>query len=110
MAKLLFQGHGSFRITTDNNVVIYIDPYAGDTSTTEEMKAYAALDIDYALLPIDGFYNMGPIEAAECAELIGSKHVIPIHMTPGMLFDEQKAGQFKANNRLIVRSGEEIRL
>ena len=30
MAKLFYQGHGSFRITTDNNTVIYVDPYAGD--------------------------------------------------------------------------------
>jgi L-ascorbate metabolism protein UlaG (beta-lactamase superfamily) len=29
MAKLLYQGHGSFRITTDKNIVIYVDPYAG---------------------------------------------------------------------------------
>ena len=28
-AKLLFQGHGSFRITTADGKVIYIDPYAG---------------------------------------------------------------------------------
>ena len=29
MAKLLFQGHGSFRITTSDGKVIYIDPFAG---------------------------------------------------------------------------------
>ena len=29
MAKLLFQGHGSFRVTTADGKVIYIDPYAG---------------------------------------------------------------------------------
>jgi L-ascorbate metabolism protein UlaG (beta-lactamase superfamily) len=29
MAKLSFQGHGSFRIKTDNNLVIYVDPYVG---------------------------------------------------------------------------------
>lgn len=29
MAKLLYQGHGSFRITTAEGKVIYIDPYAG---------------------------------------------------------------------------------
>ena len=28
-AKLLFQGHGSFRVTTSDGKVIYIDPYAG---------------------------------------------------------------------------------
>ena len=30
MAKLLFQGHGSFRITSDDGRVIYVDPYAGE--------------------------------------------------------------------------------
>jgi len=30
MAKLLFQGHGSFRITADDGRVIYVDPYAGE--------------------------------------------------------------------------------
>lgn len=30
MAKLLFQGHGSLRLTTKENAVIYIDPYIGD--------------------------------------------------------------------------------
>jgi L-ascorbate metabolism protein UlaG (beta-lactamase superfamily) len=196
MAKLLFQGHGSFRIITDNDVIIYIDPYegegydlpadiilithqhgdhnqiqkplkkepcviiqnhdalhedeyrsfdilgvhiqavpaynsnhdrrqcvgyiltlddikvyaAGDTSTTEEMKTYSAQGIDYALLPIDGIYNMDPIEATACADLIGAKHAIPIHMTPRMLFDGQKAEQFTAKSRLIVKAGEEIEL
>lgn len=30
MAKLLYQGHGSFRIVTGAGTVIYIDPYAGE--------------------------------------------------------------------------------
>lgn len=196
MAKLLFQGHGSFRITTDKGVVIYVDPYvgsgydapadiilvthqhgdhnqiqkpakksacvviqnqdalqegvyksfdilgvnikavpaynsnhdrnqcvgymlefdgiklyaAGDTSTTEEMKGYSSLNLDYALLPIDGVYNMGPAEASRCADMIGAKHSIPIHMIPGALFDMQKAESFTGKNRLIVKSGEEIEL
>ena len=29
MVKLLYQGHASFRLTADNNCVVYIDPYAG---------------------------------------------------------------------------------
>lgn len=29
MTKLLFQGHGSFRIETNDKSVIYVDPYAG---------------------------------------------------------------------------------
>lgn len=30
MTKLLYQGHAAFRITTNNNIVIYIDPYLGE--------------------------------------------------------------------------------
>lgn len=30
MAKLYYQGHGSFRVTTDAGQVIYVDPYVGD--------------------------------------------------------------------------------
>lgn len=196
MAKLLYQGHGSFRITTDENIVIYVDPYAGrgydlpadiilvthqhmdhnqigmvakkkncriiqnfdaikdgkyqsfqvinvtinavaaynrnhpknqcvgyilefdgiklyaagDTSTTEEMKEFAGLKLDYALLPIDGIYNMDAREASCCADIIGARYSIPIHMKPGALFDEKMAGKFTAKNRLIVRAGEEINL
>ncbi|HYE81730.1 MAG TPA: MBL fold metallo-hydrolase [Clostridia bacterium] len=196
MAKLLFQGHGSFRITTDNKSVIYVDPYvgegydipadiilvthqhgdhnqtgkpakkstcviiqnqdalqngsyksfdiggvniqavpaynsnhdrkqcvgyilafdgiklyaAGDTSTTKEMKDYTSMSIDYALLPTDGIYNMDEAEASRCADLIGAKHAIPIHMVPGALFDAKKAEAFTAKNRLIVKAGEEIEL
>ncbi|HHV32971.1 MBL fold metallo-hydrolase [Caproiciproducens sp. LBM24188] len=29
MAELFYQGHASFRITTDSGCVIYVDPYAG---------------------------------------------------------------------------------
>jgi L-ascorbate metabolism protein UlaG (beta-lactamase superfamily) len=196
MARLLYQGHGSYRIISNDNVVIYIDPYvgkgyeipadlilvthqhrdhnqvqlvtkkpgctiiqenealvagqyqifdirgvhiqavpaynrnhrreesvgyiitvdnikiycSGDTSTTEEMKDMAALNLDYALLPIDGIYNMDTKEAASCAELIGAKHAIPIHMKPGELFDRNMAEKFTAKNRLIVGDGEEIEL
>jgi len=30
MAKLLYQGHGSFRITASDGTTIYVDPYAGE--------------------------------------------------------------------------------
>ena len=196
MARLLYQGHGSYRIISKNNEVIYIDPYAGvgyevpadlilvthqhrdhnqlqlvakkptctiiqdtdalingqyqsfevlgihiqavaaynknhkreesvgyvvtvddtkiycsgDTSTTEEMKDMSTMNLDYALLPIDGIYNMDVREAMVCAELINAKHTIPIHMQPGALFDRKMAETFTAKNRLIVEAGEEIEL
>lgn len=30
MARLLYQGHASFRIVTDDGFVLYVDPYAGE--------------------------------------------------------------------------------
>ncbi|HBF40111.1 MAG TPA: MBL fold metallo-hydrolase, partial [Firmicutes bacterium] len=178
MAKLCYQGHGSYRITSDQGTVFYVDPYAGkgydipgdiilvthqhgdhnqislvakkkdcviitnkeafagnqyqsfslkgiqinavpaynknhpreecvgfvitvdkakiyasgDTSTTEAMKTLLpGYKLDYALLPIDGFYNMDAKEASACAAMIGAKHNIPIHMKPGALFDRSIA-------------------
>lgn len=197
MAKLLFQGHGSYRIIKDDGVTIYVDPYAGegydreadiilvthehsdhnvvelpkkkestiiirqnnlkignvynkthvmgveieaveaynknhdrsscvgyvlrfdgitlyasgDTSLTEDMKnKLPNYDIDYALLPIDGIYNMDASEAAICADYIKAKHTIPIHMKPMELFDIDCANKFIHKSRLIVESGEEITL
>ncbi|MDR2597162.1 MAG: MBL fold metallo-hydrolase [Treponema sp.] len=196
MTKLLYQGHGSFRITTNNNSVIYVDPYAGkgydkpadiilvthqhhdhnkvelvtqkpvcrlitnkealedgkhkmfdiagiiieaveagnskhdpkecvgyvitldrikiyaagDTSKTSQMAELAEKQIDYALFPTDGIFNMGLAEAAECATLVGAKHNIPIHMNPLKLFDKSKAAKWNAPNKLIVKAGEEITL
>jgi len=196
MTKLLYQGHGSFRITTNNNSVIYVDPYAGkgydkpadiilvthqhrdhnkvklvtqkpdcrlitnkealedgkhkmfdiagiiieaveagnskhdpkecvgyvitldgikiyaagDTSKTSQMAELAEKQIDYALFPTDGIFNMGLVEAAECAALVGAKHNIPIHMNPLKLFDKSKAAKWNAPNKLIVKAGEEITL
>jgi len=196
MPKLLYQGHGSHRLTTGDGVVMYIDPYVGtgydvpadiilvshqhadhnqtdlitrkpdctvitnvealaggkhntfsvkgvtieavnaenqnhpsdecvgfiitvdglnlyfscDTGQTAEMAGFAARKLDYAFLCCDGFYNMGLVEAAECARLIGAKHNVPVHMKPGELFDRAVAEKFEAPNRLIIEAGEEIEL
>lgn len=95
-----------FLITIDD-VKLYA---AGDTSKTNAMAGMAALGLDYALLPIDGVYNMDAVEAAECSRLIGAKHTIPIHMKPGALFDESMAQGFRGKNPLVVRPGQEISL
>lgn len=197
MAKMLYQGHGSYRLTAENGFVIYVDPYvgkgynvpadlvlvshehsdhnnvalvrlkpdglvlrssdllsrgvyktvtfkcvkitatpaynknhpknrcvgfliemdgvkiyaAGDTSKTDYMTdTLSKENLDYAILPIDGIYNMGPEEAGECAKIIGAKHSIPVHMKPGALFDREKAEQFAANDRIIMEPGQEIKL
>ena len=195
MPKLLYQGHGSFRLTADNGRVIYVDPYkgkgydipadiilvthqhrdhnqinrcaqkpdcriitnaealeggrhnefdidgiliqaveaankrhdpkqcvgyvitldsvkvyaSGDTSITKQMESFAALRLDYALFPGDGYFNMGPAEAAECASLIGAKHNILIHLKPGE--SVRDIGEmWGAPNKLIVEPGQEINI
>ena len=194
--KLLYQGHGSFRLTSRDGIVIYVDPYAGegydvpadiilvthqhndhnqlrlitqkegcvvitnaealeggvrntfsvngieieaveaanknhdpkscagyiitidgitvyaagDTSATGQMESFAERELDYALLPCDGVYNMNVAEAMSCAELISAKHTIPIHMKPGKLFDREIAESFECEGRIIVEAGEEIAL
>jgi len=197
MPKLLYQGHGSFRLTADDGIVIFIDPFigtgydkpadiilithqhedhtqiglitqkqdctiisnvealadgkhnsfnlhnieieaveagynknhspensigfiitidglqlyfSGDTSRTPQMTEFAARKFDYAFLCADGIYNMGLEEAAECAELIGAKHNVPVHLKPGELFDRELAEQFKGPDRLIIEAGDEIDL
>ncbi len=196
MATLLFQGHGSLRLTTDSGRVIYIDPYAGkgydvpadlilvthqhhdhncinlparnpgcvvwqnsdalrdgqyqtlrldfafveaveaynhhhkksecvgyivtvdgvslyfagDTGKTEQMADMAARGLDYAVLPMDLTYTMDVPETIECAKLIAAKHTIPVHMSPGKLFDPERAKRFTAPGALIVAPGEEVKL
>ena len=84
---------------------------SGDTSTTDYMKDVLSKErLDYALLPIDGFYNMDPAEASACAAIIGAIHTIPIHMKPGALFDRKAAEAFVAEGRLILEPNQEINL
>lgn len=196
MAKLFYQGHSSFRITTNEGVVIFIDPFAGvgyqtpadlvlithehydhndiskitmkpstivirsrdalqggvyrpfdedgvqiqsvpaynahhdrrecvgyvlsfdglklyhagDTDFIPEMKELTALHLDYALLPIDGFYTMTPEAASEAAEVIQPKHMIPIHMKPGMLWDYHQAMKVTAKMAMLMKPNDNIDL
>ncbi len=95
-----------FLITVDDKKLYA----AGDTSTTEAMAGFAQLGLDWALLPIDGVYNMGPEEASRAAALIGAAHSVPIHMKPGALFDEEMAARFSAPGKTVLRPGETVTL
>lgn len=99
-------------VLTLGSTKVYV---AGDTSKTEMMASLAQEELDCAFLPIDGKYNMGPDEAAECAALIKAKRVVPYHMVPaappfGKGFDMKRAEAFKAENRVIVPDGETLML
>lgn len=53
--------------------------YAGDTDSIPEMRALKDEGIDVAFLPIGGTYTMDAPEAAEAAQAIRPKVVIPTH-------------------------------
>ena len=94
-------------ITLPGGVSVYA---TGDTSTTDQMAELAARDIHYAFFVCDGRFNMDMEEAAACAGLVKARNSIPYHMSPGKLFDRERAELFDAPNRLILEAGEEITL
>jgi L-ascorbate metabolism protein UlaG (beta-lactamase superfamily) len=94
-------------LITIDGVLIYA---AGDTSKIPEMQELAQRNIDYAILPADGIYNMGLEEAAECATIIGAKHNIPVHLAPGRLYSKRRAAKWTAPNKLLVEPGQTIDL
>jgi L-ascorbate metabolism protein UlaG (beta-lactamase superfamily) len=93
-------------IITLDGIKVYA---SGDTSTTKQMETFSAMELDYALFPCDGLFNMGPEEAAECARIINAKHNILIHPKPGMSI-RKKAEKWEAPNKLIIEPGQEIEL
>ena len=82
---------------------------SGDTSKTAQMADFAALELDYALFPGDGVFNMGPRGAAACARLCGARHNILIHVNP-FLSHRKIAEKWTAPNKLTLLAGEEIAL
>lgn len=53
--------------------------HAGDTALIADMGLLADEKIDVALLPIGGYYTMGPEDAVRAAKLIKPKYVVPMH-------------------------------
>lgn len=93
-------------IVTVDGIKIY---HAGDTSMLSSMAELKAREIDYALYPIDGQYNMGAVEASEAAKLVGARHNIPIHE-----FDQEgkpkKSEKFLPEGRMLIGYGETIEM
>ncbi len=66
-----------FVVELENGFRFY---HAGDTNVFGDMRLIGELyRPELALLPIGGHFTMGPREAALAVELIGAKHVMPIH-------------------------------
>ena len=66
-----------FVVEMENGFRFY---HAGDTNVTSDMRLIGELyRPELAILPIGGHFTMGPREAAVAVELLGAKHVLPIH-------------------------------
>jgi L-ascorbate metabolism protein UlaG (beta-lactamase superfamily) len=100
------KGVGVGYVLEFNGIKIY---HAGDTGMIVEMAELTARRITYALLPMDGIYNMGPESAMEADSVIQPKYCIPIHTSPGG-FSEAIVARFIADNKLVLRPGETIGL
>lgn len=68
---------GGFVMEVAGGPVLY---HAGDTCVFGDMKLIQELyEPQIAMLPIGGFYTMGPMEAALACKLLAPKTVLPIH-------------------------------
>ena len=66
-----------FIVEVENGFRFY---FAGDTALFGDMRLIRDLyQPELAFLPIGGHFTMGPRDAAMAVELLGVKHVIPIH-------------------------------
>ncbi|MCL2873549.1 MAG: MBL fold metallo-hydrolase [Defluviitaleaceae bacterium] len=88
---------------------------SGDTSKTDDMvNKLPHMNIDYAFLPIDGFYNMDPKEASECAKIINARYVLPIHNDPKSMetgeFFETGLDDFDHSGKIVLKHGEMLEL
>jgi|GEM_PF-228824 len=90
-------------IISDGDLVIY---HSGDTSTTKAMEEFNEYEIDYALLCMDGYWNMGPEEAMSVADLIQAQAVIPIHTSAHGNFDMDQAKAFTHESAMILDIGQ----
>ncbi len=94
-------------LLTVDGVTVY---FAGDTGETEEMTRLAARHLAYAVLPMDATYTMDVPEAIRCANRIGAKRSIPVHMAPGKLYDPNRAKKFTVPGALLIEPGETVSL
>lgn len=84
--------------------------HAGDTDLIPEMKNLKEKHVDYALLPIDGFYTMSPEDAAKAAEIIDCKHLVPMHMHVGRDIDITQAMKVHSDRAILIRVNENYEL
>ena len=136
MAKLLYQGHGSLRITTVEGKVIYVDPYAGEgydlpadlILVSHGHSDHTAIDlikkrvddcriIQYTDALVNGEYKIfdlgyATVEAVQAGN--NKNHDINvcvgwlITLSDGISFDMERAERFDGPGKLIVEAGQGI--
>jgi L-ascorbate metabolism protein UlaG (beta-lactamase superfamily) len=76
--KIIYLGEPAGFVVAAEGQRIY---FAGDTSVFGDMRLIAEIHgpIDIAILPIGGFYTMGPKEASFACRLMRPRKVIPMH-------------------------------
>ncbi|TVY10809.1 metal-dependent hydrolase [Paenibacillus cremeus] len=90
--------------------------HAGDTSLYSDMKLIGRKHaIDLAILPIGDLFTMGPEDAAEAAEWLGAKQVLPVHYnTFGLIQqDGERFAQLLADRGIqgrVLQPGESLTL
>jgi L-ascorbate metabolism protein UlaG (beta-lactamase superfamily) len=88
--------------------------YAGDTALTMDMKLIPMhTPIDFALLPIGGFYTMDYHDAAIAADLIECKKIVGMHYDtfPVIKIDQdeaRKSFEAKGQELILMKIGETI--
>jgi L-ascorbate metabolism protein UlaG (beta-lactamase superfamily) len=66
-----------FVVEFENGFTVY---HAGDTGVFGDMSIIAELyEPDLVILPVGGFYTMGPKEAAKACQLLKPRHIIGMH-------------------------------
>jgi L-ascorbate metabolism protein UlaG (beta-lactamase superfamily) len=91
--------------------------HAGDTGLFGDMALIGELySPSAALLPIGGYFTMGPIEAAKAAELLHAKYVVPMHFNtfPPIRQDPEEFKRLvkaRTDSKVIVlKEGESVEL
>ncbi len=90
-------------LVTFDGIVVY---HASDTNYLSEMEDFSKYGIGYALLPCDGFYNMGPEEASRCASAVKARVVLPIHSSKSELFDGKNARAVRGAEVIVLEPGQ----
>jgi L-ascorbate metabolism protein UlaG (beta-lactamase superfamily) len=80
--------------------------HAGDTDFIEEMKELKKLNLDVAMLPMDGHFCMDVEEMAKAANAISAKITIPMHyrrQNPDNYQElEEKLKQLVTNSKIVI--------